>query len=352
MKKIVFAAFVLVLMLALSVFAYAAEDSFNPSLDVTEEENKITVVIEDNPAFAEYEPQLTIPCEGWYGAEVTLGGEAIDSVFADEAVTFTVARGGTYIIERIDPPAPSVRYCTLSFAVNGGSAVPAIRLEEGESVDLGKYVPQRAGYSFLGWFADAALTQPVSSVLLDNSKTVYAAWQLNYADVDEQSYYYDALLWALDAGITEGTGESSFSPEASCTRAQMVTFLWRAAGSPKAADMANPFTDVSEEDYYYDAVLWAVSQGITQGTAADTFSPDAECTRGQMAAFLYRFDGEDPVSGDMAFEDVDADSYYSEAVLWAAQENITNGTGEATFSPDANCTRAQIVTFLYRYSEQ
>ena len=167
-----------------------------------------------------------------------------------------------------------------------------------------------------------------------------------FADVPASAYYADAVKWAVEQGITSGTSATTFSPNMSCTRAQIVTFLWRANGSPKA-DGANPFTDVSADAYYYDAVLWAVKQGITSGTSATTFSPDATVTRGQTVTFLYRAAGAPAVSGG-SFADVATDAYYADAVAWAVKEGITSGTGGNSFSPDAPCTRGQIVTFLYR----
>ena len=170
-----------------------------------------------------------------------------------------------------------------------------------------------------------------------------------FTDVTEDAYYFDAVLWAVDEGITNGTSETTFSPDASCTRAQMVTFLWRAAGSPKATATTCVFTDVDQDAYYYEALLWAVENGITNGTSETTFSPDASCTRGQMATFLYRNAKTPVVTGTHTFADVKADAYYNEAVIWAAAKGITVGTSDTTFSPDADCTRAQMVTFLYRY---
>lgn len=169
---------------------------------------------------------------------------------------------------------------------------------------------------------------------------------LPFTDVSKGAYYYDAVVWAVEKNITSGTSATTFSPNASCTRAQMVTFLWRAAGSPKTAG-SNPFTDVNSGAYYYDAVLWAVEQGITSGTSATTFAPDAIVTRGQTVTFLYRSNGSPAVSGS-GFADVAADAYYASAVAWAVSESITNGTSATTFSPNNACTRAQIVTFLYR----
>lgn len=170
-----------------------------------------------------------------------------------------------------------------------------------------------------------------------------------FTDVTMDNYYFDAVLWAVDEGITVGTSDTTFSPDASCTRAQMVTFLWRAAGSPKASVSTCAFTDVDKDAYYYEALLWAVENGITSGTSATTFSPNASCTRGQMATFLYRDAKSPAVTGTHAFTDVKADAYYNDDVIWAAAEGITVGTSDTTFSPDADCTRGQMVTFLYRY---
>ena len=170
---------------------------------------------------------------------------------------------------------------------------------------------------------------------------------ISFRDVKLGDYYYDAVKWAVENGITEGTSAETFSPGASCTRAQMVTFLWRAAGSPAPKSAANPFRDVNKNDYYYSAVLWAVENGITSGTSADTFSPTATVTRGQTVTFLYRAAGSPAVSGG-SFSDVAANAYYANAVAWASQNNITSGTGNGKFSPGADCTRGQIVTLLYR----
>ena len=170
-----------------------------------------------------------------------------------------------------------------------------------------------------------------------------------FTDVSEDDYYYVAVKWAAEKGITSGTSETTFSPHASCTRAQMVTFLWRAAGSPEPSANETAFGDVDLTSYYYKALLWAVENGITSGTSATTFSPDAVCTRGQMATFLYRSAKTPAVSDSTSFADVGKSAYYKDAVLWAKAEGITAGTSATTFSPDAACTRAQMVTFLYRY---
>ena len=172
--------------------------------------------------------------------------------------------------------------------------------------------------------------------------------KFNFHDVTRFDYFYDAVKWAVDHDITSGTGCFTFSPNAACTRAQTVTFLWRAAGSPRPVSTVNPFTDVHYGDYFYQAVLWAVENGITMGTSATTFSPDATVTRAQVVTFLWRANGQ-PAAWNSGFTDVSADAYYAKAVAWAVQNGITTGTGFGVFSPDAACTRAQIVTFLYRY---
>ena len=171
---------------------------------------------------------------------------------------------------------------------------------------------------------------------------------ISFTDVRSDAYYYDAVVWAVEQGITAGTSATTFSPDASCTRAQMVSFLWRAAGSPEPQGSTNPFADVQAGTYYYDAVLWAVEQGITAGTSATTFSPDVTVTRGQTVTFLHRSAGSPITDNANPFIDVEASAYYAKAVQWAVDRSITSGTSATTFSPDSPCTRAQIVTFLYR----
>lgn len=171
----------------------------------------------------------------------------------------------------------------------------------------------------------------------------------NFHDVSRLDYFYDAVKWAAENGIASGTGRYTFSPNAVCTRAQTVTFLWRAAGSPLPRYRVCPFTDVQSSDYYYNAVLWAVEQGITTGLNATTFGPDVTVTRGQVATFLYRAASAAKPNTFSPFTDVKTTAYNYNAILWAYDNRITTGTSDTTFSPDAYCTRAQIVTFLYRY---
>ena len=169
-----------------------------------------------------------------------------------------------------------------------------------------------------------------------------------FVDVATGSYYEDAVDWAVGNGITQGTDDTHFSPDGICTRAQAVAFLWRAAGSPKPETRTMPFTDVPAGSYYYDAVLWAVENDITKGTSDTTFSPNMTCTRAQIVAFLWRSEKSPAAGTANPFADVKSAAYYADAVLWAAKKDITKGTTNTTFSPDADCTRAQIVTFLWR----
>ena len=169
-----------------------------------------------------------------------------------------------------------------------------------------------------------------------------------FVDVATGSYYEDAVDWAVGNGITQGTDATHFAPDGICTRAQAVAFLWRAAGSPKPETRTMPFADVPAGSYYYDAVLWAVENGIAKGTSDTTFSPNMTCTRAQIVAFLWRSEKSPAAGTANPFADVKSAAYYADAVLWAAKEDITKGTTNTTFSPDADCTRAQIVTFLWR----
>lgn len=261
---------------------------------------------------------------GVVGGSVTADG--INVKFG-ETVTLTVTPDNGYRLESIsvkDAKGGRIELKDLgngkySFTMPRAEVTVTVRFEEITSdVITGPVIP----------------TQPVQTASV-------------FTDVISGAYYYDAVQWAVAQGITTGTTASTFSPDATCTRAQMVTFLWRAAGSPTPTGYNNPFADVKSDAYYYNAVLWAVEKGITSGTSATTFSPDATVTRGQTVTFLYRGAGS-PAAGNTSFADVDTGAYYAPAVAWAAGAGITSGTSASTFSPDAGCTRAQIVTFLYR----
>ncbi len=259
---------------------------------------------------------------------------------------------------------------TLKFETDGGSAIDEVVVNKGENVDLSEYKTTKDGYVFDGWYKDAAYENKVTSVVLDDSTTVYAKWNKEkaeveepvepstpadkpinnpYEDVNENMYFFTPVMWAAENNITTGTSPTSFSPDASCTRAQTVTFLWRAAGSPAPKTTDNPFSDVAKGSYYYDAVLWAIENGITNGVSDKLFAPDETVNRAQTVTFLYRSAGKPEVSTVNPFVDVESGAYYANPVLWAANNGITTGTSAKTFDPDSHCTRGQIVTFLYRH---
>ncbi|MGN0133548.1 MAG: S-layer homology domain-containing protein, partial [Anaerotignum sp.] len=172
--------------------------------------------------------------------------------------------------------------------------------------------------------------------------------EIKFTDVAEESYYYDAVQWAVANGITAGVTEDAFGPEWTCSRGQLATFLWRLAGSPAPKTKAVPYIDVAEESYYHDAILWAMENDIAKGTDGISFSPEMTVTRAQAVTFLWRAMGSPAPSGKVSFGDVPETAYYHDAILWAAENGITSGTGEGMFSPDTSCQRGQIVTFLYR----
>ena len=203
--------------------------------------------------------------------------------------------------------------------------------------DKVKFTEKKGKYTF---------TMPASKVTV-KGKFVEEAPEQIFADVPVDAYCYEAVKWAASEGITGGIGNNLFAPGLPCTRGQIVTFLWRAAGSPAPKSMSS-FTDIAEDAYYAKAVAWAVENGITGGTGDGKFSPDATCTRAQAVTFLYRASGSPAVSGSAAFSDVAADAYYASAVKWAEKNGITGGIGGGLFGSGNDCTRAQIVTFLYR----
>lgn len=170
----------------------------------------------------------------------------------------------------------------------------------------------------------------------------------HFTDVKAGAYYEDAVKWAVDKAVTSGKTVTTFAPNESCTRAQAVTFLWRAAGSPEPTASEMTFTDVKADSYYYKAVLWAVENKITSGMSDTLFAPDATCSRSQIVTFLYRMQNSPESKAENPFTDVKADAYYANAVLWAVENGVTTGASATTFDPAGDCTRGQIVTFLYR----
>ena len=169
-----------------------------------------------------------------------------------------------------------------------------------------------------------------------------------FEDVAPKTWYYNAVLWAVDRGVTKGTSETTFSPDKTCTRAEIVTFLWRAAGSPEPSISECPFVDVKAGSYYKKPVLWAVENSITAGTSETNFSPDMHCNRAQIVTFLWRYEGSKAEGDASVFTDLKPGAYYVPAVAWAVANHVTAGTSGTTFSPDKDCTRAEAVTFIYR----
>ena len=250
-------------------------------------------------------------------------------------------------------------YTIKANAGTGGSISPSGNVSVREGRDQTFTITPDKGYAVANVKIDGKSIGAVKSYTFENvSRThtievIFMKANGNpqtgvFVDVATGSYYENAVDWAVENGITKGTDDTHFSPGGICTRAQAVTFLWRAAGSPEPQTRTMPFTDVPAGSYYYDAVLWAVENGITKGTGDTTFSPNMTCSRAQIVTFLWRSE-KSPASGTVnPFADVKPTAYYADAVLWAVKQNITKGTTSTTFSPDADCTRAQIVTFLWR----
>ena len=250
-------------------------------------------------------------------------------------------------------------YTIKATAGAGGSISPSGNVSVREGRDQTFTITPDKGYAVANVKIDGKSIGAVKSYTFENVRRTHTIevifMKANgnpqtgvFVDVATGSYYEDAVDWAVENGITQGTDDTHFSPDGICTRAQAVTFLWRAAGSPEPEARTVPFTDVPVGSYYYDAVLWAVENGITKGTSETRFSPDDTCTRAQIVAFLWRSEKSPAAGTANPFADVKSTAYYAGAVLWAVREDITKGTTNTTFSPDADCTRAQIVTFLWR----
>ena len=276
-----------------------------------------------------------------------------------EGILYTCRRVGCAETKFVKDSAPTEYSVTVSTDGSGTASASLTTAAAGTEITL--TATPDTGYHFKEWqvvtggvtIKDNKFTMPAGNVevkaVFEKNATPPPAPGVNpFVDVPSGVYYEEAVLWAVDKGITKGTDTTHFSPNGICTRAQAVTFLWRAAGSPAAKSGAMPFTDVKAGSYYETAVLWAVENGITKGTTATTFSPEQNCSRAQIVTFLWRSE-KSPAAGTVnPFNDVKASAYYADAVLWAVKKDVTKGTTATTFSPNDNCTRAQIVTFLYR----
>jgi len=323
---------------------------------------------------------------GWFTAKV--GGEQLT-----ERTLFNGSEDiSLYAHYDIIPePVPSVYI--ISYSPNGGKgSMMTQSYSHGDTVTVSKNAFTNNGYSFQWWnlyrlddgkyhtnngwqsYEDIQSNNYKISIFDENTTwyldelwtegcenarefSFIAIWEEKspepfvnpFTDVKTTDYFYDSVLWAVENGITSGLSASRFGPSSPCTRAQVVTFLWRAMGEPAPASSANPFSDVRPGDYYYDAVLWAVENGITNGLNATTFGSGQPCTRAQVATFLWRTLGKPaPSLGSNPFADVTDSAYYYDAVLWAVDNGVTTGLSASSFGPNAQCSRAQIVTFLYR----
>ena len=366
---------------------YESDSTFGTATTAAIPVNKATITIKANDISAYVGDAAPMPT---YTATGLVGSEALTT---EPTLTYETApdmsKAGTFKIKATDAVAPagdnySIEYVdgtlTVSARPSGGYVAPTYSIDTAKtengsisvspkSASKGKTVtinvtPDK-GYELdeltvldkngkeiklTAKDGKYTFTMPASKVtvkaIFDKVKENPNTGAFLFDDVKPGDYFYDAVLWALEKGITTGTSETTFSPNEPCTRGQIVTFLWRAAGSPEPKSAAS-FSDVAADAYYAKAVAWAVENGITSGTGDGKFSPDATCTRAQAVTFLSRALKGTAAAGS-AFSDVAANSYYAEAVAWAVANDITKGTSATTFSPDADCTRGQIVTFLFR----
>lgn len=289
--------------------------------------------------------------------QISLSGVVLDSAVCTVTVTASSSSGGsgggssTYAVS-VESTSNGTVAVSPRNASRGDTVTVKVKPDSGYELDALAVTDKNGGTVELTKKSDTqyTFTMPGSKVSVTASfiETLLPDETPSFTDVSSSDYYYDAVAWAVGEGITTGTSAATFSPDVSCTRAQMVTFLWRAAGSPAPVRSDTPFLDVRSDAYYFDAVLWAVEQGVTTGTSATTFSPEVTVTRSQTVTLLYRFAGSPTVGSSIPFTDVEAGAYYASAVQWAVEQGITTGTSATTFQPLADCTRAQIVTFLYR----
>ncbi len=278
----------------------------------------------------EKNPTINVKCPTSTSGGGHSGGGSSHSSSSTYSITVKNSDNGTVISSH--NTAKSGTPITLTAAPEKNYVLDTLKAVDSKNKEI-KLTAKDGKYTF---------SMPSSNV------TVTATFKKNFTDVPNGSYFEEAVDWAVKKGITTGTSAALFNPDGICTRAQAVTFLWRAAGSPAPQSSAMPFTDVPAGSYYYDAVLWAVENNITKGTSATTFHPDMNCSRAQIVTFLWRSQKSPSADSANPFADVASSAYYADAVLWAVKEDVTKGTSDTKFSPDANCTRAQIVTFIWR----
>ena len=309
------------------------------------------------------------------GTEITLTAKAdADYTFKQwQVVTggvtikdnkFTMPAGNVEvkaIFEKNATPPPATTEYSVKVSTDGNGTAMADKTSAAAGTVVTLTATPKSGYTFKQWqvvsgnvtIKDNKFTMPAGNVevkaIFEKNATPPPTPTVNpFVDVPAGSFYYDAVLWAVEKGVTTGTSATTFEPDGSCTRAQAVTFLWRVAGCPAPKSAAMPFTDVKAGSFYYDAVLWAVENGITKGTSETTFEPEGICTRAQIVTLIWRAQKSPAAGTDNPFNDVKAGSFYETAVLWAVKAGVTKGTSAVTFEPDGICTRAQIVTLIWR----
>ena len=281
--------------------------------------------------------QWTYTSGGGGGSKVTTNTVTADSVKnGDVAISPKYAAKGTIVTLKIEPDK-GYKLDTVTVTDKNGNKIELTDKGNGEYTFKMPATKVNVETTFV---EDTPIEETTTE---DNTMINF------FVDIPDDAYYYDAVLWAAKNGITGGMDDTHFAPDITCTRVQAITFLWRAAGSPMPKSSEISFEDIESDSYYYYAVLWALENGITSGTSATTFSPDDTCNRGQIVTFLWRSAKSPTVGMDNTFTDVSSDSYYADATNWAVANGITNGTSDTTFSPDENCTRGQIVTLLYRF---
>lgn len=343
------------------VLTVASGGSFNPVVEINPVDDHAQIVTVGKFEFTEdsIDAVLSIPADGNTAPVLLRNGEIVPTTSADGKVSFTVSESGKYLLAYGDF---TVAHTDATCTTDGYWTYVSAEAKYTETAEAA------TGHDFSNIFRDTCANcsepnpnyvpsyiPPVSAVPESGEEPEPAPEPTPetpanpFSDIAESDYYYDAVLWAVSRGVTSGQTTNTFAPLLDCTRAQAVTFLWRAVGSPEPVGAGNAFTDVESGSYYEKAVQWAVENGIINGTGSNGFGTDAAVTRAQVVTFLWRAAGSPVVDADNCFDDIAENTYYSDAVRWAVKNGITLGSGANTFSPEDVCTREQVVTFLYRY---
>ena len=319
------------------------------------------------------DPAAETQIRAWSGVDAQTAPEIDGSPFSTSTDVTKSVDSGFYFHSEVasDDPDPDpdpdwpwnpgggtgTRYVTLTFEPRGGSELDKLRVPAGTTVDLTEYLSERSGFDFAGWYPDEDFTGSIDEIYMDKDKTVYAGWE-PFDDADSGDWFYDCVVYVYENGLMDGVSDARFAPDGTVTRAQLVTILWRLDGGP-AVNYLLPFTDVTEGEWYTEAVRWAASEGIVNGVSDTEFAPGADVTREQFAAILYRYAqyrGYDVSIGEstniLSFTDFDTVSEYAVSALqWACGEGIITGVTESTLVPQGTATRAQAAAMLQRFCE-